>query len=791
MLELVVMDSHALKVLEFDEIIAMLRERTASSLGDDLARRLSPTHDYQAILEGLNETSEVRQILQNEGPLPLGGIHDIRPYVAKASMDGVLEPSELLQVADTLSAGRRLKAFILKRAQLCPTLARTAGNIGQFPIIEESISAVLNDKAEIRDTASPELARIRSKLKIVHSRLTEKLHAIIHAPEFRGVIQEPVITQRGDRYCVPIKAEHRPHFPGIVHDTSSSGATVFVEPASVVDLGNELKELGAEEREEIERILRRLSALVKSSAAEIQVTLGALGRLDFAYAKGRLGDDLFATCPELNREGRLEIRKARHPLLKGNVVPIDVRLGKEFRGLLITGPNTGGKTVALKTIGILTVMAQSGLHIPADAGSELAVFDDVLADIGDEQSIEQSLSTFSAHLGNIVNILHKVGHNSLVLLDEIGAGTDPAEGAALAKAILDYLLRVGARVVATTHYGELKEFAFVREGMENASVEFDVQTLQPTYRLLIGVPGSSNAFAIASRLGLLPEVVQSAQEMFSGQEPTEEIIRKIEQAQRAAAQHEQVAERMSRDVETLKLRYEQRLQELEKLRRDAFKQVSEEIERRVRERIKELDLIIEHLKKSGPARRDVVDETRKKFKECVAVIREEVDSVVPELREESEEPFVLKVGDRVRIVSFDVEGELLSDPGQEEALVMVGKMRVNVPFTDLRPVKSSPQVEFQPTNVAEIGATKAASISPELNLIAQRVETALITLDKYLDDAWLSGLEKIRIIHGKGTGALRKAVWECLANHHAVKSFRVAEQSEGGAGATVVELKER
>jgi len=781
-----------LKVLEYDRVISMLRERTACPLGDDLAQQLKPTADLSTIAEGQRETGEAGTIIREEDNLPLGGIHDIRPQVTKASLDAMLEPSELLDAAETLASGRRLRAFIMKRAEYHPKLAEIAANIGQFPHIEESINSCIAENREIRDTASPELARIRSRLKTTHSRLLDKLHAMIHSSEFHTMIQEPVITQRGDRYCIPIKSERRPHFPGIVHDSSASGATVFIEPVGAVEMGNDLKELAAKEQQEIERILRRLTGLLKATATEIQVTLAALARLDFASAKARLSCDMDAAEPELNREGRLDIIKARHPLLKGEVVPIDVELGKTFKALLITGPNTGGKTVTLKTIGLLTLMAQSGLHIPADTGSEIAVFDKIFADIGDEQSIEQSLSTFSSHMTNIVNVARRLVKNSLVLLDEIGAGTDPAEGAALAKAILDYLAGRDARVAATTHYGELKEYAFIREGVENASVEFDVQTLRPTYRLMIGVPGSSNALAIASRLGLPLQIVQCAKEMMRGGEASEEIIRKIEQTQRAAAEKEQLAERTSRDVQTLKSRYEQRLEELEALRREMRQQLADEVDRRVREKIEELDQIIEELKKQPEAPQGKLHEGRERFKRRVKEVRQEVEELLPPAYEEPGEPFVLKAGDPVRLTTFDIDGELLNNPGEGDALVMVGSMKVSVPFDLLRPTRRPEKKEPASAGGAvEIASSKVESVSAELKLVAQRVEQALVNLDKYLDDAYLAGLPSVRIIHGRGTGALKKAVWEFLANHHAVESFRLGEQDEGGSGATVVKFKER
>ncbi len=573
-----------------------------------------------------------------------------------------------------------------------------------------------------------------------------------------------------------------------MHDSSASGATVFIEPAPVVEMGNDLKELVTKEQHEIEKILTRLSRMVEAAAPDIQVTLGALGWLDFVNAKAKLSCDMQAVEPVLNREGRLDVIRARHPLLKGEVVPIDVELGKNFTALLITGPNTGGKTVTLKTIGLLTLMAQSGLHVPADAGSEFAVFDQIFADIGDEQSIEQSLSTFSSHMTRIVNMIRRLGKNALVLLDEIGAGTDPAEGAALAKAILDNLVQNGARAVATTHYGELKEFAFARDGVENASVEFDVETLQPTYRLMIGVPGSSNAFAIASRLGLPLQLVHSAKEMTRGGEASEEIIRKIERTHRAAAEKEQLAERMSRDVEILKTRYEQRLEELEAVRRDLRNQLTDEVERRVREKIEELDSVIEDLKKQQAPAAKKLHEGRRRFKERVEEIHQELEELAP-VYEEPAESFVLRAGDTVRVTTLDVDGELLKDPSGGDALVQVGSMKLSVPLGVLRPARRAKSRRKEPTGAEELTSSRAQTVSPELKLIAQRVEQALENLDKYLDDAYLAGIPSARIIHGKGTGALRKAVWEFLEGHHAVESFRLGEKEEGGAGATLVEFK--
>lgn len=781
------MDAHSLKVLEYGEIISMLRERTACSLGDFFASSLAPSTDRLAISNGQRETSEAKGIIEEEGSLPLGGLHDIRSFVDSAGMGGILEAPELLTVAETLSSGRRLRAFITKRAERCPGLTEIAGNIGEFIKLENAVFECVSDSGEIKDTASPELARIRSKLKINHSRIVERLRSLISSADYKTMIQDHVVTQRGDRYCIPVKAEHKFHFPGIVHDSSASGATLFIEPASVVDMGNEINELSVKEIEEMRKILKRLSGMIGSSKEDIRITLDSAGRLDFASAKGRLSCDMDACEPIFNDKYYINLYKARHPLLMGEVVPIDVELGRKFTALLITGPNTGGKTVTLKTIGLLVLMAQSGLHIPAESGSETSIIGNVFADIGDEQSIQQSLSTFSSHLINIVDLIKSVDDNTLALLDEIGAGTDPAEGAALAKAIVDFLMKKGAIVVATTHYGELKEFAFLREGIENASVEFDVKTLQPTYRLMMGVPGSSNAFAIAARLGLDEEIIDAAAGMMGTGEKSEDIIRRIEESYRAAAEREQLAERTSRDVEKLRERYETGLSEVKAIRRDVRKKAADEIDARVREKIEDLDRVLSELKAAGGDQK-AVQKAREEFKKTVAEVYEEVEDIAPVEELVLEEPVGLKAGDRVMVNTFGAEGELLQLGDGDQATVLIGHMRAEVPVNTLKKIAGRVKKGGE-SGVREIANAKAASVSSEIMLRAQRVEEALINLDKYIDDAYVAGLDSVRVVHGKGTGALKKAVRDYLASHKFVKSYYYAAPNLGGDGVTVVEFK--
>ncbi|MDO8589483.1 MAG: endonuclease MutS2 [Armatimonadota bacterium] len=785
------MNERSLRVLEFHKIIDTLKDQAASELGRQAAARTSPSSDLELVKLRQRETSEATAILQGEGRIPLSGIRDIRPLVEKAGIESMLQQLELLDIAETLAAGRRLRAFLVKLQERYPLIVALGRKIVVFERIEEEIARCIAGNGEVQDSASAALASARSGIKSTHARLMDRLHNILQSAQHRTAIQDPIITLREDRYCIPVKSEFRSQIPGIVHDSSASGATIFVEPATVVEIGNDLKRLTIKEREEIEKVLLKLTALITAAADGIFATLDALAEIDFITARARLGLAQSAVEPELNDSGRIEMREARHPLLTGNVVPIDVEMGRRFRALLITGPNTGGKTVTLKTIGLLTLMAQSGLHVPAAAGARLAVFDEVFADIGDEQSIEQSLSTFSSHVGNIVRALADLTPNSLVLLDEIGAGTDPAEGAALAKALLDYLVEIGARTVATTHYGELKEFAFIREEVENACVEFDPETLRPTYHLIVGVPGSSNAFAIASRLGMPQQIIHKAEEeLFGDHNQSASIIRDIEQARRSTLDEERKARKSRVDAESLRRRYEEMVRKAEAARVKAHESVKVEAENLIRKYTKRLDRALEDLSKqkaeSGRA--------QKLEKEMDKTLEEMTEQLVeiPEIEEEPEGRYSFRTGDTVRIASLHQEGILLTDPREGEATVQVGVMKVTVPVSALRPPrKTSPQTEQkqEPLVSADSGVTQAQSISPELKLIAQRVEPALENLDRYMGEAIAAGLAEVRVIHGMGTGALKRAVWEYLKDNPAVESYRLAERNRGGAGATIVELK--
>ena len=533
------MDAHSLHVLEYRKVLQRLVAHTSNGLGREYALQLEPLPYPETVTRRLQETREARVLRDTDSGIPLGGIHDIRETAERARIGTRLSGHEMLDVLHTVQAGRRIRMYLLNRTEKVPLLAETARNLPILQQIEQRIDSSISESADVRDSASPELGRIRGAIKVTHHRLTDRLQGILGSERYKPYIQEFVITLREDRYCIPVKAEYARAFGGIVHDSSGSGATVFIEPASTTDLGNELKQLQIKEEQEIDRVLRELTGLIGSFYDELQRLISILGHVDVVHAKAILAEEMDASEPTLNRRGVVKLYNARHPLLPGNVVPIDVELGERFTTLLITGPNTGGKTVTLKTLGLLTLMTMAGMQIPANPDSEIALFDQVYADIGDEQDIQQSLSTFSAHLKNIVRIVETLGYNALILMDEVGAGTDPAEGAALAKALLDHFQHFNARVVATTHYGELKEYAFARQGVENSSVEFNKETLSPTYRVLLGVPGSSNAFYIAQRLGLMQPIIEDARSFLSNREiETGELLQQIETSRKAAAEAE-------------------------------------------------------------------------------------------------------------------------------------------------------------------------------------------------------------------------------------------------------------
>ena len=816
------MDTHAGRVLEFGAVRERLRILVSCGLGRELVEEMTPATDAGAVRLLQGETAEAVRLLDGGGGIPLGGVHDVRAAVSVAGAGGTLEPEVLLAVADTAAAARKLRAYLATRRDTSPLLAEKATWIGEFREIEEEIGGCINERAEIRDEASPLLARIRKEMRTVRSRMMERLQGFLRNAAYRDMIQDPVITTRDGRYCIPVKSEYRVQFGGLVHDQSSSGATVFMEPAVVVEFGNELRQLEVRERQEIERILRELSDLVGRHAEALQGTLEILGDVDFIAARGRLALDMDATQPELSDDGHVSLRRARHPLLTGDVVPIDVQLGRDSHVIIITGPNTGGKTVALKTVGLLALMAQCGLHIPADEGSRLPVFAGVYADIGDEQSIQQSLSTFSGHITNIARILHQVdetGARSLVLLDEAGAGTDPTEGAALARAILDRLRERGARVIATTHYGELKEYAYATQGVENASVEFDLQTLRPTYRLLIGIPGASNAFAIASRLGLPEEVLHTARTLL-GNERTElsDVIQRLTEDQRTTELDLRKAAAESRELESRRLQYDQELRRLRADREDTLSRARQQADDLVRAARKEVDRVRQDLKRIERDARKLAEEGARpqdlqRLRDRLAQLAQRaeerteqaVEKTAPRPAPAPPEPdatpeFDVRPpgpGDLVWVPGFNQRGTLLARPDGGRAQVQIGAIRATVPAEGMRrilaagtPRPPSPVPHAAAGQSADSAMQARMQISPELRLMGLRAEEALHQLDAYVDRACLAGCSPIRIVHGKGTGALKRVVWDFLGGHPQIAGHHHPKEDEGGHGVTVATLRE-
>jgi len=785
------MDSKYLQTLELPKILSRLAEHTSFSAGRELALGLRPSTDPAEVRRRQGETSEARRLLALRGDLSLGGAHDVRPLVRNARREAVLLPAELLNIRDTLVRGRTLRRAILRLRDQFPLLANIAARIEECPRLVSEIARCINERAEVVDGASPDLARVRRELRETHRRLLDKLERIISSPSTAPFLQEPLITQREGRYVIPLKADFKGRIPGLVHDVSASGATLFIEPLATVELGNRWRELQVEEEREVRRVLAALSALVAEEGERVERTVEALAELDLAFAKARYAEELKAVEPKLvpwkaspqsasncrHPGSTIDLRKARHPLLDpATVVPIDVHLSDDYFILVITGPNTGGKTVSLKTVGLLALMAQCGLHIPAAEGSALSVF----SGIGDEQSIEQNLSTFSSHLNNIVDILKRADKRSLVLLDELGAGTDPSEGSALARAILSHLLERRITTFVATHYPELKVFAHATPGVENACVEFDLETLAPTYELSIGLPGRSNALAIASRLGLAPEIVDRARGMIPTQSlEAEDLLVEIKRARQEALEAREAAEAARREAESLERELRQKLAAIEEARREVLRAAREEARRELEEVRKELRKIKARLK-AAPVSRQWLAQAEERLAEL------EPPPVEPPPRLRPGEP--VGVGDAVWVAGLGATGEVIALEG-DEAEVQVGRFRVRARLDELEKVAD----ERRPAPAIQQPRITIRHPSPglELSLRGWRVEEALERLERYLNDAYLAGLPFVRIVHGKGTGALRRAVREHLSGHPLVAEWRPGEEGEGGNGVTVVKLAPR
>lgn len=791
------MDGRAIRVLELDKIFDKLRERTVSTLGQEHVDSLRPVADFYEVEARQKETSDAAAYLWRKGSVPFGGIHDIRSSLKRVELGSVLGIGELMRTGDVLRCGRIIRQFLTNdipnewEGNIVLELGR---QISVFRHVEDAISNAIISEEEISDHASPELYSIRRSIRNKQDEIKDKLSSIIRSAEYRKLMQDAVVTLRGDRYVIPVKQEHRSQVPGLVHDISSSGATVFIEPLSVVEANNEIKALLIKEQREIERILAQLSSMVAEIRNELSVNLEILARLDFIFAKAKLAMDMDAISPRLVSEKVIKIKKGRHPLLdRIKVVPIDLELGTDYTTLVVTGPNTGGKTVTLKTAGLFVLMLQSGLHIPCETGTEFGIFGNVYADIGDEQSIEQSLSTFSSHMKNIVSILKNADEDSLVLLDELGAGTDPTEGAALAISILERLTARGIRTMATTHYSELKIYAMTTKGVQNASCEFDVETLRPTYRLLIGIPGKSNAFAISQKLGLDSSLIDRAKEFLTKDNiKFEDVLSEIEKNRIKAEKDKESAQVSKKEIEALKAEIEMEREKLEKEKSKIISKAKEEARSIIIDARYQAEELLQQLKdlyeKGYKESLDKeLNEARTGLRRLDSLEESMVESY--KVREFVEPPEDLKPGESVIMLNLNQRAVVLDKPDKDgQVLVQAGIMKVNVHISQLKRVDEQKE-SLEKMTRARVAGVKTHSVKTELDIRGLNVEEALVKVDKYIDDAVIAGLNEVTIIHGKGTGILRKAVQDFLKGHAHVKTFRLGKYGEGETGVTVVELQ--
>lgn len=785
------MQERTLKVLEFTKVRDQLIQHAASSLGIDKLKRLVPSTDFEEVVKLQAETDEASTVLRIKGNVPLSGIHDIRAHIKRSVIGGVLSSHELIQVASTIHASRQMKRFIEDIAEErteIPILLEQVDRIIILAHLEESIRHAIDESGEVLDSASDLLRTLRHQLRSNEARVREKLESMIRSSNAAKMLSDSIVTIRNDRFVIPVKQEYRGHYGGIIHDQSSSGQTLFIEPQVIVQLNNQLQDIRVKEQLEIERILTELSAKTAEFESELQVIVEILANLDFIFAKARYGRKMKASMPIMNNEGRIALYKARHPLIPmDEVVANDILLGKDYTTIVITGPNTGGKTVTLKTLGLCSLMAQSGLQVPAYDGSELAVFDAIYADIGDEQSIEQSLSTFSSHMVNIVDILEKVDFNSLVLFDELGAGTDPQEGAALAISILDEVHHRGARVIATTHYPELKAYGYNREGVLNASVEFDVETLSPTYKLLLGVPGRSNAFEISKRLGLSDTVIQAARSHVS--EDTNQIdkmIASLESSKRQAEIEQEEARDYLRQAEKLHQDMQKQMIEFYENKDSMLEKAAEQAGEILEEAKSEAEKVIRDLRKMRIEKQaDIKEHELIDAKRRLEAATPEISKSVKQINKKSKK-HTFTPGDEVKVLTFGQKGTLLEKVSDNEWQVQIGILKMKVKEKDLEYISTPKPVETRPMAIVQ---GRDADVKLELDLRGERYEAALLRVEKYIDDALLSNYPRVSIIHGKGTGALRQGVQEYLRNHRSVKKIRFGEAGEGGSGVTVVEFK--
>lgn len=794
------MNPKALKTLEYNKIIDKLTEFAGSALAKEMCRNLQPSTDLYEIQALQKETSDALSRIYQKGAVSFRGVRDIRGSIKRLEIGAIIGINELLSICSLLDVCSKVKAY--SRNDRDPDFEDSLEAMFQAlqPLtpVSSEIRRCIASEEELNDDASPALFKIRRSMRQINDKVHAQLQTMVNGSA-RTYLQDAVVTMRNGRYCIPVKAEHRRQIPGMIHDQSSTGSTLFVEPMAVIKLNNDLRELELKEEKEIEMILATLSARCAEETEALRDDLDLLTKLDFIFARAQLSRSMNGTQPDFNEEGRILIKKGRHPLLdKKKVVPIDIQLGKDFELLIITGPNTGGKTVSLKTVGLFTLMGQAGLHIPAFDHSELSVFHEVFADIGDEQSIEQSLSTFSAHMTNTVSILKEADNRSLVLFDELGAGTDPTEGAALAIAILSNLHRRGSRVMATTHYSELKVFALSTPGVENGCCEFDVETLRPTYRLLIGVPGKSNAFAISQKLGLSQDIIEEAKTHLTKQdEDFEDLLADLEQKRVTIEQERDQINSYKEEIRELKQRLESKQEKLDLSRDKILREANEQARNILQEAKDYADTTIRNFQKYGKAAgvsaKDMEKE-RGKLREKMSTVDKKLSAknAAPKKSHKQLTAKDLHIGDSIKVLSLNLKGTVSTLPDAKGNLfVQMGILRSQVNIRDLEKLDDTVITggNFSKTGSGKIKMSKSASVSTEINLLGKTVDEAIMELDKYLDDAYIAHLPSVRIVHGKGTGALRKGVHNYLRRQKHVKSYRLGEFGEGDAGVTIVEFK--
>lgn len=790
------MNDKSIKILEYNKIIEMLKTGAASEMTRQVISELKPLTDIYEIRHLLQQTTEAVKVIVVKGNPPMSAFYDIAPALMRARKGGALTMQQLLQISYNMRTARTMSAFLEKDLTEIPALTEIREVISVNRDLENEITRCILSEDEMADNASPELRSIRRSIVRQNEAIKAKMNHMLGSAENKTLLQDSIVTMRDGRYVIPVKQEHRSKFPGIVHDQSSTGATLFIEPQVIVNMNNELKQLFLDEKKEIDRILAELSDRVAENYHGLYNNQKLLVELDYIFAKGRLSLSYRGEEPHISEEGILDLKQARHPLLdQKKAVPINASLGRNYSTLIITGPNTGGKTVTLKTAGLLSMMAASGLHIPASSESIIPVFEDIFADIGDEQSIEQSLSTFSSHMNNIVNIVDRAGPGCLVLLDELGAGTDPTEGAALAIAVLEKLRANGALIFATTHYTELKKYAISTAGVQNASMEFDVETLSPTYRLTIGIPGKSNAFEISRKLGLSESIIDKARELLEGRDiEFEDVIAALEDDRKRAEEERDQAIALNIAMKKQKQELEQREAEIKQKKSEILAKAREEareIVREAKDTTREVQKELRELNRidSIAERNKVFDEGRRKVRNLEGRYREKI---VKQVNNKPVKASDLKIGNRVKVLSLDQNGEIMSLPDDKGNMtVQMGILKATVSIKDIMLIDEVKKQKPSPKqrNYSSMYQAKAMNMSTTINVRGQNLDDAVMNVDKYLDDAFMAGLKEVTVIHGRGEGILRTGLQQMMKRHKHVKAFRKGAYNEGGDGVTIVQLK--